>query len=120
MLMDPLILAGKKVVPLVIREIKNKEMPRRRYAIGFLGNGSYRQSLPALEEILQDVSEKDYFRGDALKAIYLIEEALGMKYAEKYKESPGLLGDIAKDLLNGRISLKDRRSYYDALTGRHD
>src|SRR5262245_45882955 len=60
MLMDPLIVAGEKVVPLVIREIKNKEMPRRRYAIGFLGNGSYKQALPALEDIFQDLSEKDY------------------------------------------------------------
>src|SRR5215203_4806639 len=38
-LMDMLILAGDDVVPLVLTEIENKEMPRRRYAIGFLGNG---------------------------------------------------------------------------------
>ena len=53
-LMDPLILCGGRVVPLVIAEIQNKDMHRRRYAIGFLGNGHYSEALPVLEKILSD------------------------------------------------------------------
>ena len=37
-LMDPLILTGRSVVPLVLKELPNKDMRPRRYAIGFLGN----------------------------------------------------------------------------------
>jgi hypothetical protein len=120
MLMDPLILAGKRVVPLVIEEVRNREMPRRRYAIGFLGNGSYRQALPVLEQILSDASEIDYFRGDALHAIYLIDGSLGCKYAQVHGGDRDYVGRIACDILAGRSWLKDRRSYWDALVGRHD
>jgi hypothetical protein len=40
-IIDPLILAGNDVVPLVINELSNKEMRLRRYAIALLGNGRY-------------------------------------------------------------------------------
>jgi len=46
-LMDPLLLAGDDVVPLVIDELPDKEMRLRRYAIGFLGNGRHTPALPA-------------------------------------------------------------------------
>ena len=71
-LMDPLILAGDKVVPLVLENIRNKQMPKRRYAIEFLGNGTIRQALPVLEELVKNNTEEDFIRGDALQAIYRI------------------------------------------------
>ena len=37
-IMDPLILCGKKVIPLVMKEIEDTNMPNRRYAIAYLGN----------------------------------------------------------------------------------
>src|SRR5262249_34357032 len=120
MLMDPLILAGDKVVPLVIEAVKNKEMERRRYAIAFLGNGSYKQAIPVLEEILGDASEKDYVRGDALQSIYQIDDALGLHYAQEHQDSLDSLGQRAKDILSGRDYIKERRSYADALMGKHD
>jgi len=43
---DPLILNGRRVVPLVIAELPNKNMRLRRDAIGFLGNGGYPEGLP--------------------------------------------------------------------------
>lgn len=118
-LMDPLIIAGEKVVPLVLKEIQNKNMLRRRYAIGFLGNGSYKQALPVLEDILQDSSEKDYIRGDALHAIYMIDESLGNQYARRFINQTDYLGQISKRILSGDISLKERRSYSDAVAGKH-
>lgn len=121
MLMDPLILAGETVVPLVIREIENPKMPRRRYAIGFLGNGSYKRALLVLEQILKDSSEVSFFRSDALKAIFFIDEVLGRKYARDYSDDKTFLGKMANDIINGRVSKElQHRSYFDALLGRQD
>lgn len=119
MLMDPLILAGEDVVPLVIEKIKDKNMPRRRYAIGFLGNGEYRQALPVLQQILQDETEKDYFRGDALQSIYMIDEPLGVELAQQHTGESNFVGWIAKSILKGEEWLKLRRSYSDAARGYH-
>ena len=119
-LMDPLILAGNAVVRVVIERVKDKKMPRRRYAIGFLGNGSYSQALPALQTILQDSSEIDYFRSDALHSIYQIDGALGLKYAQSYRNESNDLGRVSQDLLSQKRFVPSRRTYLDALLGRHD
>ncbi len=120
MLMDPLILAGEPVVSLVMAEIQNKNMPNCRYAIGFLGNGSYRQALPVLEKILNDTSELDYVRADSLEAIYLIDAQRGTSRAAALKNESALLGATAQEIINGKRLRHDRRTYFDALLGRHD
>jgi hypothetical protein len=119
-LMDPLILAGDGVVPLVLNEVKNKNMPRRRYAIGFLGNGSYKEALPDLEAILQDSAEEDYFRGDALQSIYMIDESRGKELAQNYQGGQNYLGEISRRIITGDSELKKRRTYSDALVGKHE
>lgn len=119
-LMDPLILAGDSVVPLVLKEVRNKNMPRRRYAIGFLGNGSYKESLPSLDAILQDPTEEDYFRGDALQSIYMTDESRGKELAQEYKDSQNYLGEISRRVINGDSQLKKKRTYSDALVGKHE
>lgn len=119
-LMDPLILAGDGVVPLVLKEVKNKKMPRRRYAIGFLGNGSYKEALPALETILQDSTEEDYFRGDALQSIYMIDESRGRELAQKYNDHQDYLGAISRRVISGDSELKKRRPYSEAVLGKHE
>ncbi len=113
-LMDPLILAGEPVVPLVIERIKDRQMPRRRYAIGFLGNGSYKQALPVLQTILQDGSELDYIRADALHSIYQIDSALALKYAAAYKTESNDLGQVSQDLILNRRLVPARRTYREA------
>lgn len=117
--MDPLILAGEGVVPLVLKEVKNKNMPRRRYAIEFLGNGSYREALPDLESILKDTTEEDYFRGDALRSIYLIDESRGQEFAQEYKDQTNYLGELSRRVVAGDDQLKKRRAYSDAVVGKH-
>jgi HEAT repeat protein len=119
-LMDPLVLAGDKVLPLVIEKVKDPNMPRRRYAIAFLGNSSSRQALPVLHEILQDKTEKDYFRGDALQSIYLIDESLGLNLARQYQSEDGHVGKVADDLLGEKIYLPERRTIGAALAGKHE
>jgi len=94
-LMDPLILAGSDVVPMVVAELPNKEMRLRRYAIGFLGNGHYTQALQNLESILRDETEIYYFRADALGAIYQISPARAKELAPQYVRGQELLGKVA-------------------------
>lgn len=113
--MDPLILAGEKVVPLLLEEIKNRNMPKRRYAIGFLGNGEYIQSIPVLEKILNSSDETDIYRGDALLSIYQINKELGMKYAKEHKDDQNFVGEIAQDIIRNASYIHERRTYADAL-----
>jgi len=58
----------------VLQEVKNKNKPRRRYAIGFLGNGSFKGALHVLENIPEEPSKADYIRGEFLRSIYMIDE----------------------------------------------
>lgn len=118
--MDPLILTGRGVVPLVLKEIPNKEMRLRRYAIGFLGNGRYAEALPTLEAILQDESETHCFRADALQAIYQISKNRAEELAPLYVTSDDLLGQVAGDIVSGRSLVYFERSYWEAFWHSHD
>lgn len=117
--LDPLILAGNKVVPLIIEKIRDRNMKRRRLAIDFLGNGEYRQALPTLEKIMLDETEERRFRETALISIFRIDKKLGDKFAQQYKNDGGL-GKIAQDILSNKDYLDNRRTYLDALFRRHD
>jgi len=114
MLMDPLIVNSDLVKDRVIEEINDKNMDKRRYAIGYLGNEKINEALPALLSILGDVSEIDYFRADALESIYQIKPSTGLTEARKYINRSDYLGERAKSILNGTYkpfirSLKDAR-----------
>ncbi len=119
-LMDPLILAGNRVVSLVINEIPNREMRLRRYAISFLGNGRYPEALPSLETILRDESEIHYFRADALQAIYQISDARAKELAPLYVNGHQLLGRVAKDIVSGKNPVYFERSYWEAFWHVHN
>ena len=114
-LIDPLILAGSRVVPVVMAELPNKEMRLRRYGIGFLGNGRYLQALPALEAVLGDATEVHTLRADALSAIYRISPARAQQLAPQHVGGEELLGKVAQDIVAGRGPAYFERSYWDAL-----
>lgn len=118
--MDPLILAGEKVIPLVLEGVQDPNMPRRRYAIGFLGNCECKEAIPLLLSILADAKEKHYFRGDALKAIARIHPERGKELAAKYQNAQGHLGHIAGMVLKDDPYITRRRTFSDALQRRHD
>ena len=118
MLMDPLIVAGEAVVPDVLRELPNPAMPRRRYAIGFLGNGGYGQALPALRALLVNEGESELIRGDALRAIGQIDASEAQALARKHAARDDFLGTTAKQVLAGET--RERRTYLQALLGRHE
>lgn len=119
MLIDPLLLHANRVAPLVIVEIENKDMPRRRYAIGFLGQAGRHEALPILRRILADSAEADYFRADALQAINLIDPVEGNRLALDFLSSSNLLGHVARRMRDGSLA-QPRRTYWQALTGFHE
>jgi hypothetical protein len=117
--LDPLILAGDKVVPLVIEKIQDRNMKKRGLAIDFLGNGKHKQAIPVLEKIVIDESEEEHVREIALVSIYQIDGELGNQFAQKFK-SDGILAEISKDIIAKKSYLNYRRTYIDALFRRHD
>ena len=119
-LMDPLIVAGPSIYSLVIAAVENPDMPRRRYAIGFLGNEEVAEALPLLTSILEDESELPYFRGDALEAIYKIDRVRAKDFAPEFQDREDALGYYASAVLEDAPSLSERRSLAKARIRRHD
>lgn len=115
----PLRQHGASVVPLVIRDLPKKEMPRRRYAIGYLGEEGHVEALPTLEAIARDNSEKFYFRADALLAIYDISPTRAAALARQVAMEPqnpedqyGHLKRITQDIENSSVRVNRQRCEY--------
>jgi hypothetical protein len=81
---DPLILAGPAMAPYICVAVSHKDMKLRRYAISALGYIRDPSALACLEPILKDSQELDYFRGDALQSIFMIDNALGESLAREF------------------------------------
>jgi len=114
-LMDPLIVSGDRVVPLILQEIRNRSMERRVYAIGFLGYGKYVEAIPDLVLILMDGQDSEHARGSALRAIHRISPRLGRRLAAEYSERSDSLGVSAARIVEGDPALLERRGRWDAL-----
>ena len=124
-LMDPLIISGYEVVPLVIDDILDKDMKRRRYAIGALGNIGDKSAISTLEQILMDKSEDSYIRCDAINSIAMIDYGKGKELAESFKSSPvdcltkfqfEIVSSEYEDWLNKNYM---RRTLEEARAGKH-
>lgn len=90
-------------------------MPGRRYAIGYLGNGGFTEAIPALQRLLLDTTEKDLFRGDALLAIFRIDNVRGRRLANEYQRESGFVGVVADDIKAGAPYIHNRRTVDQAL-----
>lgn len=121
-IMDPLILSGPGVIPLLQKELTNPGMTNRRYAIGALGNLGNKSALPILGNLASKKSEIDYIRCDALVAIGMIDYQEGLRVTNNAREE-GLqcLSGIKDDHDYARWlkSNAPRRTYLQALLGRH-
>nr|WP_086938503.1 hypothetical protein [Thaumasiovibrio occultus] len=117
MLMDPLILAGPRVVPLVLEEVTSSTMPHRRYAIHFLGR--YPAAIPTLKTILADEYEVEYIRRDALASLFNVDPTLGQDLAKRYVSRGGVLGETATNIAAGHNPHWFERTYWQALTNVH-
>ena len=104
-LMDPLIVQGPEVVPYVLDVILNPDMPKRRYAIGALGNIGSRLALAPLRTILGNQEEPDYIRCTSLNAITQIDWEVGRSLANEFNTtaqppiSTGCLVRVSKSIL---------------------
>jgi len=98
-----LLRAGKAIVPYLVEEIQKKDMPKRRYAIGALGKIGDRRALPVLVKILGDRSELEYFRSDALRAIWHIDKKQGEELAKKYAGESIDIDTASQLLREGKI-----------------
>jgi|GEM_PF-1026026 len=98
---DPLIAAGRPMVPAICEAIAHQDMKYRRYAIGALGYIGDRKAVPTLVGLLENASEKAYFRSDALLAIYQIDQPLGTRYARQYRYADKPIAMIAEAILRG-------------------
>ena len=117
-LVDSLILGGKEIAPLLIEKIKDKNMRQRRYAIAALGHLGDLSAVPALEGILKDTSEIDYFQCDALEAIALLDSHAALVLAKEHSASSvSCLAEFSASLIAGKVS--NRRTYLRALFGWH-
>jgi len=120
----PLIIAGKRVIPYLIEDIKNPEMKRRGYAIDALGLIGDREVIPFLEKILDDEAEIYYFRYDALYSIAMIDIEYAQKLAKKYVDKKiEMVSKLSKELLTDARRVKKgfyKPTFWDALFDRHD
>ncbi|MNZ58466.1 hypothetical protein D3C78_764750 [compost metagenome] len=96
---DPLIRRGKSIIPAICQAVAHPDMKYRRYALSALGYIKDPRAIPCLERILKDREEIDYFRGDALQAIYLIDPPMGRNYADQFKSDNSYLRMI-HDMIN--------------------
>lgn len=115
-LMDPLILAGDKVVPLVLRDIVDKAKHRRIYGIGFLGNGKYQCAVPTLTNIIENKSEDKYVRMAAFEALYSIDVSEAKRLAGQYDSVADILINTAKAIKEDNVNIS-YRSFWSALFG---
>lgn len=95
----PLCAAGEMVVPLVTEKIKDKNLERRAYAIGFLGTTEGKIPVDTLEKIVMDETETEGSRSGSLKSLFLVDETRGRAAALKFTDRSDYLGKAANELL---------------------
>lgn len=78
-----LVAGGRRMVPHICRAVRDSRMHCRRYALLALGHLHDRRALLTLETIYSDADEDSLFRGDALEAIFVIDQELGRLYAKR-------------------------------------
>jgi hypothetical protein len=114
--MDPLILAGPMVVPLLAHDVESKDMRGRRYGLLALGHIGDRRGYGVLKRILDDPTETPYIRRDALESIDLIDPTVGRQEAIRYRTSPVPdLAEYSGAILAGHIPR--RRTFMSTLIG---
>ncbi len=111
-LMDPLIVGGQNVVPILLVEIRRSEMPKRRYAIGALGNIGDQRAVSVLEGIAADDGEVEYIRCDCVQAIALIDWSAGRDLAGQFARNPESDSESSAHCLR-RVSARILGSSYD-------
>ncbi len=61
--------AGRPIGKIIVKNITDKQMKNRRYAIGALAEIKYKEAIPILQKIANDTTEIDYIREEAIEVI---------------------------------------------------
>ena len=96
---DALIAAGPRMVPAICEAVAHRDMKFRRHAIAALGYIGDRRALQALQTILDDGTEAEQARGDALISIYRIDRALGTRNARQYRHADAFVAHVSEAIL---------------------
>jgi HEAT repeat protein len=118
-LVDPLVLAGPRVRPVVLTALQNPEFRLRRYAIEYLGCARYEPATSTLQGLLSDELQQDYLRADALTALWLMDAINRMHLARQYASRQDSLGSTARGLIDASTQ-PSCRSWIAAFLHRHN
>jgi hypothetical protein len=114
--LDALIAARGDVVPMVVAAVRHASMPKRRYAVAFLGNSGRRDALPVLRRIVEDETEEAQIRGDALESMARIDLGSVAALTPRYRGRADYLGGSARAIEKGE--LLPRRERGEAMIAR--
>jgi|WetSurMetagenome_2_1015567.scaffolds.fasta_scaffold09190_1 hypothetical protein len=81
----PIIRAGYYIGPILTKDIENKEMKYRRYAIEGLKKIKYKPATPTLKKILFDKTDLDYIRADALETLISFNTSESTKIIQEFR-----------------------------------
>jgi hypothetical protein len=99
--------AGYHIGAILTKDISNKEMKYRRYAIAALGQIKFKPAIPALNEILNDRTELDYVRADALETLMLFHSKESKRIIKEFKDQVNNpLDQKVIDLFNSWTNIK--------------
>ncbi len=120
----PLMIAGKKIIPYLISEVKNKKMHNRRYAIYALGQIGDKKAIPFLKTILNDETEIYYFRYDALHSIAMLDIEAAKESAKKFVDKKiEMVSELSQQLLTDERSFQlgiMKKTIWDAILDQHE
>lgn len=114
----PLIRAGRSACPHISSYVENREKPRRRYAIGALADLRCAESIPILTRLLDDGSEAEEYRGEALEALWVIDKRRVESLLGELALRNHYRGQVARRLLHGKAT--EQMTYVDAVICRHE
>lgn len=112
-----LVRAGKGIVPYLVVEIQKKDMPKRGYAILALGKISDSRALPALTKLLEDTSESEVMRAEALVSIWYIDRKVGEKLTDEYSGKSKHFDRTIELLRKGKLDSIYKRSFFTRTFG---
>ena len=89
------------LIPVLVQEIQKKDAKHRATLIQHLGSIKSRRALLPLERILKNKREPEQVRSAALRAIFSIDQGLGVEQARPYQRRADALGQAAQRMIAG-------------------
>lgn len=95
---DPLLMAGCRIAPELVRRMRQGDQPWRYAALSFLGHAGCESSTEFVSEAVQDNNAPLEWRAFALEALERLDVSAARGYAHGLTDEAGLLGMVARDI----------------------